>query len=194
MSILSITTTISHKWLERKSKRELASIIMANIDRVSLFAELPPPLEVRVAVWVKTRLGPDHMQRRERAMRLLEEAIELAQAEGLTIDQVVKQADHVFMRPAGEPSQEAAGVAVTLLAWCAATGNTFADLGLAEIERIEAKPLDQIRGSLARKEDADLVMCAEKCPACWGKGIIVMDHGNDTRECRRCKGTGKAHA
>ena len=39
MSTMNITTRISHRWLERKTKHELASIIMNNIDRISLFAE-----------------------------------------------------------------------------------------------------------------------------------------------------------
>jgi hypothetical protein len=115
-------------------------------------------LESRVAEWVCTRIGPDHMHPRERAMRLLEEAIELAQAEGISLDQTLRQSVHVFDRKAGDPAQEAAGVAVCLFGWCAATGNTLHALALAEIMRIEAKPLDQIRGSLARKADADLVV------------------------------------
>ena len=90
-------------------------------------------------------------------MRLLEEAIELAQSEGITLEQITRQAAHVYNRPAGEPSQEAAGVAITLLGWCASTGNTFDDLAHKELARIEAKPVQEIRGSVARKQDADLV-------------------------------------
>lgn len=41
MSIIEVTTRISHKWLERKHKHELASIIMANLDRINLFADHP---------------------------------------------------------------------------------------------------------------------------------------------------------
>jgi hypothetical protein len=114
-------------------------------------------LECRVAEWVRTRIGADHLQPRERAMRLLEEAAELAQAEGITSDLAIKQLEHVYSRPAGEPSQEAAGVAVTLLGWCASRGERLLDLAIREIQRIEAKPLEQIRGSLARKDDADLI-------------------------------------
>jgi hypothetical protein len=36
---MEITTRISHKWLERKHKHELASIIMSNLDRINLFAD-----------------------------------------------------------------------------------------------------------------------------------------------------------
>ncbi len=121
-------------------------------------------LEDRVAHWVRTRLGAENLHHRERSMRLLEEAIELAQAEGITPDQVAKQVAHVFARPSGEPSQEAAGIAVCLLGWCAATGNSLLDLAHREIERIEAKPVEQIRGSLARKADADLVTCVPEVP------------------------------
>lgn len=39
MSVLITTTRISHQWLERKPKHELASIILANIDKIDLFAD-----------------------------------------------------------------------------------------------------------------------------------------------------------
>lgn len=136
-------------------------------------------LESRVAAWVRTRIGPEHMNRRERAMRLLEEAAELAQAEGVTSEQASKQMEHVFRRPAGDPAQEAGGVAVCLLAWCAATGNTLHDIATREVERIEAKPVEEIRGSVARKQDADLVRC-EPAP--------VIDLAEVVREVDLCRG------
>jgi hypothetical protein len=120
-------------------------------------------LESRVANWIRTRIGesPVHMQSKERAMRLVEEAVELAQAEGITVGMCHRQVEHVFRRPAGEPAQEAGGVAVCLLGWCAATGNLLIDIATREVERIEAKPVDQIRGSVVRKMDADLVTCTD---------------------------------
>ena len=124
-------------------------------------ASIPWYLEARVMAWVKSRIGEGHLHRKERAMRLLEEALELAQAEGIGYTQALAQSVHVYERPVGEPRQEAAGVAVCLLGWCGATGNRLLDLAIEELERIEAKPLDQIRGSLARKTDADLVTLPE---------------------------------
>lgn len=121
-------------------------------------------LQKRVMEWVRTRIGPEHTHSRERAMRLLEEAVELAQAEGIFIESVQRQVGHVYGRPAGEPEQEAAGVAVCLLAWCESRGISFVTLAAREIERIEAKPLDQIRGSLGRKTDADLVTIPRQEP------------------------------
>ncbi len=120
-------------------------------------ATLPGYAEVRAANWVVNRIGEDHMQPRERAMRLLEEAIELAQAEGITERQVLNQVYHIFSRPAGEPTQEAGGVAVCLLAWCASRRQRFIDVTMAELERIEAKSAEAIRGSLARKADSALI-------------------------------------
>lgn len=129
---------------------------MTKVDSAAPGDDLPA-LQERVAAWVRTRIGEAHMHHRERAMRLFEEAVELVQAEGIRIDQAEAQLYHVYGRPAGDPAQEAAGTIVGILGWCAATGNYPIDLARAEVERIEAKPLDQIRGSLARKFDADLV-------------------------------------
>lgn len=39
MSTTTTTTRISRKWLERKSKHELAGIIMNNLDKIDLFAD-----------------------------------------------------------------------------------------------------------------------------------------------------------
>jgi len=114
-------------------------------------------LEKRVEDWVSTRIGVQYTSAKERAMRLLEEAVELAQSENITWNQAVAQIHYVYGRSKGEPEQEAGGVAVCLLGWCAAHKTTLQEIALREIERIEAKPLNEIRGSLARKQDADLV-------------------------------------
>lgn len=42
MAIIQTTTRISREWLERKPKHELASVIMANLDRIDLFAQSDP--------------------------------------------------------------------------------------------------------------------------------------------------------
>jgi len=117
--------------------------------------------ESRVADWVNTRIGPAHMHRRERAMRLLEEALELAQSEGITEPQALAQIVYTFNRIPGEAFQEAGGVAACLLGWCASVGITLQEVAEAELKRMEAKPLEEIRASLARKNDADLVTVVE---------------------------------
>lgn len=113
-------------------------------------------LQERIADWVRSRLGLHYMHPRERAMRLLEEAIELAQAEGINVERCHNQVNHVYNRPKGEPEMEAAGVAVCLLAWCNARSKNLFALAAEEIARIESKSLAEIRSSLKRKTDAGL--------------------------------------
>jgi hypothetical protein len=60
--------------------------------------------------------------RKKRALRFLEEAIELYQAEGCNLEQAQALVAHVFAKPAGEPQQEVGGVSVTLLSYCEAAG------------------------------------------------------------------------
>lgn len=114
-------------------------------------------LERRTADWIASRIGPASLDPKERAMRLFEEAAELAQAEGIGIEHARKQLEHVYRRAPGEPAQEAGGVAICLLGWCWSRGRRFVQIAEAELDRIYAKPLSQIRGSLARKADDDLV-------------------------------------
>lgn len=118
-------------------------------------AQLPD--ERRIAKWVTLRLGADHMTRQERAVRLLEEAVELAQAEGIERSMVERLVAHVYSREPGTPEGELAGVAVTVLAYCAAVGLKFCPVALAEIERIEEVPGERIMASLRRKAAAGLL-------------------------------------
>lgn len=39
MSVFECTSRISQRWLERKTKADLARIIMANLDKIDLFAD-----------------------------------------------------------------------------------------------------------------------------------------------------------
>lgn len=73
----------------------------------------------------------------ERALRLCEEAIELAQA--LKVDQRQLHAliDYVYARPVGSVGQEIAGTMVTLAAVACAAGCDLEGVALAEAERIE---------------------------------------------------------
>lgn len=108
-------------------------------------------LENRVREWVVSRIGPEHMTTRERAMRLLEEAIELAQAEGVTREQVDCQVAYTYSSKPGDPRQEASGVAICLYGWASAAGATLQEIGLAEMERIEARSAAEVQERLARK-------------------------------------------
>jgi hypothetical protein len=114
-------------------------------------------LEPRVAAWVKGRMGPEHMRRQERAARLLEEVIELAQAEGLDVKFIERLTEHVYSRPVGDAISEAAGVATCILGYCQAVGVKFWQLALGELERVEKVPGARILASLRRKEATGLL-------------------------------------
>jgi hypothetical protein len=77
-------------------------------------------------------------------MRVLEEALELAQSVGLNEFDIQDLTEHVFSRPVGEIAQEHAGVMVSLLASATANGFSLADVTEAEIARIWEVPLETI--------------------------------------------------
>lgn len=73
---------------------------------------------------------------RERAMRFLEEAIELCQAAGLTQGDIYSMARYTYGRPPGLLTQEAGGVAVTLYALCEVSGFSLAQAEFDEVSRV----------------------------------------------------------
>jgi NTP pyrophosphatase (non-canonical NTP hydrolase) len=78
----------------------------------------------------------------QRGIRLLEEAVELAQAAGAERAMAHRLVDYVFDRPAGKIGQEIGGVSVTLLALANAAQLSADDEEQLEISRILAKPVE----------------------------------------------------
>ena len=115
-----------------------------------------------VARWVESRFGP-HVQndRRERAMRVLEEAIELAQAIGISIFDAGKLVEHVYARPAGDADQELAGVGVTSLAMAQCLGIDLEEVIDLEIDRIFLLPPDHFKRRQQVKVDAGVACSME---------------------------------
>jgi deoxycytidylate deaminase/NTP pyrophosphatase (non-canonical NTP hydrolase) len=69
----------------------------------------------RVAAWVRETLGGEALQNTpERALRTVEEVLELAQACGVGAEMLHKLVDYVLARPVGDAAQEIAGCLVTL--------------------------------------------------------------------------------
>lgn len=98
-----------------------------------------PTLKDRIIVWVSTRLGHRLLNNRwERAMRVLEEAMELAQAEGVDSVSAMDLYHRVANRPKGDPAQEGAGLNVCLMAWSHAAGVDLPVVTEGEVARIEA--------------------------------------------------------
>jgi hypothetical protein len=72
--------------------------------------------------------------------------------------QVFKLVAHVYDRAPGNPPQEAAGVATTLLAWAAATGEDLEGLVAVEVNRIQLIPVETMRARQAAKAAAGVAL------------------------------------
>lgn len=90
----------------------------------------------RVEKWLEACFPASvRSDRGERTHRFLEEALELAQANGCSRDDAFALVDYVFGRPSGQPEQEVGGVMVTLASLCSASNINMDDAGNRELER-----------------------------------------------------------
>jgi hypothetical protein len=107
--------------------------------------------QARMRTWIVARWGDSAMAPAERAERLFEEACELMQAEGRSIERAMKIAAVVYSKPAGDPAQEVAGVQTCALAYCASRGLSADTVERVELERIEGLSIEHFRERHARK-------------------------------------------
>lgn len=95
-------------------------------------------LRLRVRNWIVRAFGEAILlNRAERAARVLEEAAELAQAEGVTPEWARRIVERCYSRPKGVAAQELAQLMVVVLGHSAAAGIDVEAVTIAEIERIE---------------------------------------------------------
>jgi len=95
--------------------------------------------------WVETRLGKKAMDPHERALRFVEEALELAQAVGLTEPDIDRLRHLVFRKPLGHVGQEIGGVVTTLLTLSESWNTEMTIAALMEIDRIHELPMEKFR-------------------------------------------------
>ena len=108
-------------------------------------------LQCRVQPWMLACFGEEIASDRiERNHRFIEEALELVQANGCTVDEAHQLVDYVFNRPVGDPHQEVGGVMITLAALCLASGLDMEKAGEDELARIWTK-VETIRAKQAAK-------------------------------------------
>lgn len=100
--------------------------------------------------------GGDAGFRAARARRFLEEAVELAQAIGVTAEEVTAIRDYVFGRSAGEPRQEIGGTMLTLNCLAQAVGVSVAEAEHAEWARVLAKPVTHFQQRDREKQHAGI--------------------------------------
>lgn len=108
-----------------------------------------------LASWCAAAFGTEHATNvQQRGIRMLEEAIELAQAAGVERAMALRLVDFIYDRPVGTIGQELGGVGLTVLALAAAAGIS-ADMEEArEFQRVRSKPLQHFRDRNAAKNDA----------------------------------------
>ncbi len=133
--------------------------------------------QAAVLEWVRATFGQATLTGAERAMRVLEEAVELFQAEGLDVDRALAIVWHVYGRPRGEPAQEVGGLGVTLLAYCGAKGISADGQEVREWERVQAIHPDHFRERHNLKADAGIAErtpeVAPTCETCSGCGAFA---------------------
>ncbi len=113
----------------------------------------PGSFQHRVAEWMHRCFTPEiTADRLERGDRLLEETLELLQSGGYPPERILALRDYVYGRPAGDPSQEAGGVMVTLAAYCSAHDLALDEATEIELSRISSpEVIDKIREKQAAK-------------------------------------------
>lgn len=94
--------------------------------------------QLRTRMWMQ-RLPNETMRWddvEERTIRFVEEAVELAQALGLSRERVQKVTDYVYGREVGVPEQEVGGVSVTLAVLCNSAGISWETAAHRELNRV----------------------------------------------------------
>ncbi len=104
-----------------------------------------PNFQRRVADWLAACFGRERVvEPLERSHRMLEEALELAQACGCTEEDAHRLTSYVFARPSGGLHEEVGGVMVTVAALCGVIGVDMAAAAEVELSRDWAR-IDKIR-------------------------------------------------
>lgn len=107
--------------------------------------------QAKVYEWCIATFGRAEQELRERAIRLVEEAIELAQAEGVGEGTLRNLLEVVYSKPAGNAAQEAGGVGTTLLAYCQAKGISANRAEKEEWDRVREIDPEYFRERHAKK-------------------------------------------
>lgn len=100
----------------------------------------------------------------DRAARVVEEATELAQAQGLTKERVLAMVEYVYGRPPGDPRQELGGARLTLLGYAAAIGASADHEEIREVERVLSTDIEKFRKRQAEKVAAGVVVLGAEVP------------------------------
>lgn len=102
--------------------------------------------------WVSATFGLQSLEDLpNRAARVAEEGVELAQSEKVPKEQVLAIVERAYSRPAGEPKQEAAGVIFTIFAYAHAKGFSLLSALSRELKRVRSKDPEIFRAKQREK-------------------------------------------
>jgi hypothetical protein len=120
--------------------------------------KLPQPRserQMQIAQWVKDAFGEEQAASLPHlGIRMMEEAIELAQAAGTDKDMIHKLVDFVYGRPVGGIGNELGGLSVTALALASAAGLDLDAEEANEVRRVLTIPIARFRERNANKNAA----------------------------------------
>lgn len=115
----------------------------------------PSPMKrwrYRCAEWVAKTYGQASLEDlRNRSARVAEEGVELAQSEGVPLEQMRAIVERCYMRPPGDPRQETAGVFFTLLVYVHQKKFDLLRILRTEVERVERKDPEEFRAKQREK-------------------------------------------
>ena len=141
--------------VEKGDPRDVANFCMMLNQRGEAIAACQAvgrSFQAGVAEWMgQCFLPPLYSDMTERGDRLLEEVLELLQANGYDSARVPTLVNYVFGRPVGEPAQEVGGVMVTLAGYCWVAGLDMHAAGDAELARI-SQP--EVMAKIRAKQEA----------------------------------------
>ncbi|MGE0699098.1 MAG: hypothetical protein AB7O57_08385 [Hyphomicrobiaceae bacterium] len=128
---------------------------LPSVSDIAFWLKENPMVEPKTPLgWAIEMFGPIAKNRDERAARCAEEALEFAQAEGVSRETVMALVDRVFSRPAGDPLKELHGLALTLHACAENMGNfELDDLVACELTRVRSIPKEQWQRRHAAKAE-----------------------------------------
>lgn len=105
----------------------------------------------RCMAWAERTYGENARSRRILALRLVEEAVELGQAQGLTAKDFRIVLKRVLGRKPGDTKQEIGGLMVVLYCLAENLGLDVDGCEATEINRVHAAPLDELKAKEAEK-------------------------------------------
>jgi NTP pyrophosphatase (non-canonical NTP hydrolase) len=120
--------------------------------------DFPPDRHIQMLGWAVITFGSIAAEPHERALRFVEEAIELAHAAGLSGAEMTAIIGRVWARPPGDIEKEMAQAAMTLGIMSATAGINLRAVENAEFDRVQTIPKEEWQRRHAAKVDLGIAL------------------------------------